>query len=102
MVITAMFVNYDAERDRTDLADLGLSLPFLLNHDCGLGIAVKSYIDELCQAPTDMSKQDKKNVYGLETRSWFPFSEAFSEDVDMAFDFVDQVRTQNIFPRKKV
>ncbi|KAH8144938.1 uncharacterized protein LAJ45_11059 [Morchella importuna] len=63
MVLVSLLMNGDAERDRGDLTELGLRLPFIDEVSAGLGIAVKTYLDELSNEPeptTEEAKQRQK------------------------------------------
>ncbi|KAF1815441.1 hypothetical protein P152DRAFT_185644 [Eremomyces bilateralis CBS 781.70] len=91
VTITQFFLSGGAERDRSDFTDLGLELPFLLSNDCGLGIAVKSYLDELVGASDRSSAEVKESVKERGATEWFPHSVEFAKNIDKAFVLWDAV-----------
>jgi len=54
--LTTLLLNGDAKRDLPNLNELGMELPFLLPNTCALGIAVKSYLDELLVQRSNLSR----------------------------------------------
>jgi len=86
-VFASMFLNAQANRDRDDYGDLGRSLPFTTDVDVGLGIAVKTYLDDHCNPESSIEEREAiKNMYG-ETK--LPYNVNFAEDLDVAFKFFD-------------
>lgn len=81
----------DAERDRPDLGDLGVDLPFLLPYDCALGIAMKHYLDELPSFDDPTSEEAKNAVFEKGSKEWLQYSTAFKEDIQGAFGLWDAV-----------
>ena len=71
--------------------DFNCSLPFLLDNDCTLGIAVKSYLDELLASETPSSPDVKQLARTKGMREWLPYSIDFSADIDTAFLLWDAV-----------
>ena len=69
-------------------------MPFLTDNDCGLGIAVKSYLDELAgqQDPTSPSAREAVRQKG--PAEWFPHSVDYAGDLEKAFKIWDAVRYQ--------
>ncbi|EKG16520.1 DNA repair protein [Macrophomina phaseolina MS6] len=89
--LTTLLLNGDAERDRSDYTDLGIKLPFLLPNDCAMGIAVKSYLDELHIQPDPTTPEAKASTKTRAARDWFPESLDLSGDLDIAFKLWDAV-----------
>lgn len=78
--------------DPSVLSQISLSLPFLLPTDCGLGIAVKHYLDELpAVGGNPESEEVKEEVKERGPRSWFPHAEDFRGDLERAFQLWDAV-----------
>lgn len=67
-----------------------LSLPFIDDNDCGLGIGVRTYLDDLPQQadPTPQSVRDEVKAKG---KDWFQHSHSFVENLDLAFQLWDAV-----------
>ena len=99
MSLATLLLNGDANRDALSatgvdpsLADLGLDLPLLLPTDCGLGIAVKHYLDELPAAGGDPEAPETRDeVKERGPRNWFPHAEDFRGDIERAFRLWDGV-----------
>lgn len=70
-------------------------LPFIDDNDCGLGIAVRTYLDDLpLQAdPTSPKARDEVKAKGKE---WFQHSESFTGNLDLAFKLWDAVSACSI------
>ncbi len=65
-------------------ADIVSRLPFLYDPDVALGIAMKTYLDDLI--PNDPSKERKLQQFpGI----YVPYAVSFSEDFDVACHFFD-------------
>ena len=110
MVLANLLLNGDAGRDRDDWADLGLryrpcsglpiardalltfsSLPFIDDNDCGLGIAVKSYLDDLVSHGDPTSASAKEMAKAKGPGEWFVHSVDVNADIDTAFRLWDAV-----------
>lgn len=67
-----------------------LSLPFIDDNDCGLGIAVRTYLDDLpLQAePTSPDSREEVKSKGKE---WFQHSDSFTGNLNRAFTLWDAV-----------
>lgn len=65
-------------------------LPFIDDNDCGLGIAVRTYLDDLpLQAdPTSLEARQEVKSKG---KDWFQHSESFTGNLDLAFKLWDAV-----------
>ena len=70
-------------------------LPFINDNDCGLGIAVRTYLDDLpLQAePTSPEARAEVKAKGKE---WFQHSESFTGNLDQAFKLWDAVSFEYI------
>ncbi|KAF3483463.1 XPG I-region protein [Arthroderma uncinatum] len=90
VILATLLLSGEASRDREDWAELGLSLPFIDDNDCGLAIAVRTYLDDLPQEPepTPQIVRDEVKAKGKE---WFQHSHSFSENLDTAFHLWDAV-----------
>ncbi|KAL1953984.1 hypothetical protein VTO42DRAFT_1870 [Malbranchea cinnamomea] len=90
VVLSGLLLGGEADRDRNDWTDLSLSLPFIDDHDCGLGIAVRTYLDDLPQQsePTSPAVRAEVKAKGKE---WFQHSIDFAGNLDMAFRLWDAV-----------
>ncbi|KAI9838145.1 MAG: hypothetical protein M1837_002640 [Sclerophora amabilis] len=95
ITLTNLLLNGDADRNRDDWTDLGLELPFLDDHDYGLGIAVKMYLDEVAQYSSDnstpASEGVRKEMKERGNRDWFPQVENLEGDLDRAFRLFDAI-----------
>lgn len=89
--VTTLFLSGDVDRNRSDITDMGLDLPFLHHNDCGLGIAVVSYLDELVGRPDPQSDDTKKEVRNKGPSEWFPHGTNFRGDLENAFKLWDAV-----------
>ncbi|KAH0547560.1 hypothetical protein FGG08_000285 [Glutinoglossum americanum] len=92
MIVASLLLHGDAEReDRSDWLDLGLDLPFLDDNDCGLGIAMKSYLDELAMNPDPTSEETKSQAKIKGPEEWFPHSVDFAGDLQIAWKLWDAI-----------
>ncbi|KAL2025036.1 hypothetical protein VTK56DRAFT_38 [Thermocarpiscus australiensis] len=83
-ILASMFMYAQAKRKRDDSWELSHQLPFLYNPDVALGIAVKTYFDDIL--PNDPDKAQKKQNFPA---TYVPFALAFAEDLDIACDFFE-------------
>ncbi|KAI9820999.1 MAG: hypothetical protein M1826_000778 [Phylliscum demangeonii] len=91
MTLANLLLNGDADRDRKDWSELGLDLPFIDDNDCGLGIAVKSYLDELAAYPDPTSAEAKDTAQAKGATEWFAHSIDMRGDLEIAFRLWDAV-----------
>ncbi|KAJ4302209.1 hypothetical protein N0V88_002345 [Collariella sp. IMI 366227] len=83
-IVASMFLWAQAKRNRDDSWELGHALPFLHDPDVALGIAVKTYFDDLL--PNDPQKAQKLEAFpGV----YVPYAVAFAEDLEVACDFFE-------------
>ncbi|KMP08855.1 hypothetical protein CIRG_08536 [Coccidioides immitis RMSCC 2394] len=96
VILAGLLLSGEACRDRSDLSSLSLDLPFIDDNDCGLGIAVRTYLDDLPQQPEPTSQSVRAEVK-TKGKEWFQHSHSFVENLDMAFQIWDAVYkvTQN-------
>jgi hypothetical protein len=66
-------------------------LPFIEDNDCGLGIAVRTYLDDLLLQPESSSPKTGEEVKAR-GKEWFQHSESFEDNLDTAFALWDAVR----------
>ena len=73
-------------------------LPFIDDNDCGLGIAVRTYLDDLpLQAnPTSLEARQEVKSKG---KDWFQHSESFTGNLDLAFKLWDAVSFPEYTPK---
>ncbi|OAL71144.1 hypothetical protein A7D00_4807 [Trichophyton violaceum] len=90
VVLASLLLSGDANRDRDDWTDLSLSLPFIDDNDCGLAIAVRTYLDDLPQEPEPTTEAIREEVRA-KGKEWFQHSHSFSENLDMSFHLWDAV-----------
>ncbi|EEP80199.1 conserved hypothetical protein [Uncinocarpus reesii 1704] len=90
VVLAGLLLSGEAERDRNDWSSLSLSLPFIDDNDCGLGIAVRTYLDDLPQQnePTSQTVRAEVKAKGKE---WFQHSHSFEGNLGVAFQLWDAV-----------
>ncbi|KAK4204315.1 temperature dependent protein affecting M2 dsRNA replication-domain-containing protein [Triangularia verruculosa] len=81
-ILVTTFVTAQADRRRDDYWELGNSLPFYFNPDVSLGIAVKTYFDDI--VPNDPEMAKKKQQF---PSTYIPYAMAFSEDLEIACEF---------------
>ena len=104
-ITASMCLNGQVNRNRDDWGDIGrrhvfflqnrcspannFSLPFATDVDTGLGIAVKTYLDDFLRMDStpEQREADKPNYVG----KYLPHSVNFVEDLDVAFKFFDAV-----------
>lgn len=66
-------------------------LPFIDDNDCGLGIAVRTYLDDLPLQANPTSPEARSDVKA-KGKEWFQHSESFIGNLDLAFKLWDAVR----------
>ena len=86
-VVASMFLNSQANRSRETLDDLAHSLPFSADVNVGLGIAVKTYLDDVVEA--DLTKEERQEEKAHYANRYLPNSINFPEDLEVAFVFFD-------------
>lgn len=71
---------------------LFLRLPFIDDNDCGLGIAVRTYLDDLPLQANSTSPEARADAKA-KGKDWFQHSESFTGNLDLAFKLWDAVST---------
>ncbi|CAG8920747.1 unnamed protein product [Penicillium salamii] len=96
VVLASMLLSGDVNRDRDDWTQLAIRLPFIDDNDCGLGIAVRTYLDDLPLQANSTSPEARADVKA-KGKDWFQHSESFTGNLDLAFKLWDAVYagTQN-------
>lgn len=117
VVLAGLLLSGDAERDRNDWAKLGIKyvlhglgeraisiyanpytrLPFIDDNDCGLGIAVRTYLDDLPLQANPTSPEARTEVKS-KGKEWFQHSESFTSNLDVAFKLWDAVSICSSWP----
>lgn len=72
------------------MADTLSRLPFIDDNDCGLAIAVRTYLDDLPHHPEPTSQEARSEVKA-KGKEWFQHSDSFTGNLDMAFRLWDAV-----------
>ncbi|PGH19435.1 hypothetical protein AJ80_03936 [Polytolypa hystricis UAMH7299] len=90
VILAGLLLSGEADRDRSDWTELSLSLPFIDDNDCGLGIAVRTYLDDLPQQAEPTSEQVRAETKAKGT-DWFQHADSFNGNLDMAFHLWDAV-----------
>ena len=73
----------------TTITDLA-RLPFIDDSNCGLGIAVRTYLDDL-PLQNDPTSPEARAEVKAKGKEWFQHSESFTGNLDMAFKLWDAV-----------
>ncbi|KAL1837745.1 hypothetical protein VTJ49DRAFT_3437 [Mycothermus thermophilus] len=85
-ILASMFLYAQAKRNRDGGWELSHQLPFLYDPDVALGIAVKTYFDDL--SPNDPDKEQKLQQF---PKVYVPYAVNFGEDLKVACSFFDAV-----------
>ncbi|KAI1485243.1 nuclease-like protein [Biscogniauxia mediterranea] len=89
-IVASMFLHAQTKRERDDYLHIGQSLPFLADTDVALGIAVKTFLDDVHpNEPADQKAAKKAEFPG----KFVPFATNFFEDLDIACDFFNALHT---------
>ncbi|KAL3423403.1 XPG domain-containing protein [Phlyctema vagabunda] len=90
-ITATMLMSAQVDRSNSDLKQLGRSLPLATDVDIGLGIAVKTFLDDHIQpGMTPEQKEHAKRDYAPPGgRALLPLSVNFVEDLEVAFTFFD-------------
>ncbi|KAI1117297.1 nuclease-like protein [Nemania sp. NC0429] len=83
-IVASLFLYAQADRERDDYLHLGQSLPFLTDTDVALGIAVKTFLDDIHPNESAEQKAAKKADF---PGKFVPYATNFFEDLDIACDF---------------
>ncbi|RHZ52224.1 MKT1 family protein [Aspergillus thermomutatus] len=96
VVLAGLFLSGDANRDRNDWTEMSVKLPFIDDNDCGLGIAVRTYLDDLPLQADPTSPEARVEVKS-KGKEWFQHSDSFTSNLEKAFKLWDAVYkgTQN-------
>ncbi|CAI7584445.1 unnamed protein product [Penicillium glandicola] len=90
VVLAGLLLSGDADRDRNDWTQMAIKLPFIDDNDCGLGIAVRTYLDDLPLQANPTSPEARADVKA-KGKEWFQHSESFIGNLDLAFKLWDAV-----------
>lgn len=63
-------------------------LPFIDDPDVALGIAVKTYFDDILPTYTQKEKEDKKKEF---PKTYLPYAVNFAGDLEIACSFFDAI-----------
>lgn len=85
-IVTSMLLYAESQKEREDYLVISQRLPFLLDNDVGLGIAVKTYLDDVHPSePADL-RQKKLDEF---PSKYVPFATNFFKDLQVSFAFFD-------------
>ena len=95
-ILTTMFLNGEASREREDWLELSQRLPFLSDNGSSLGIAVKSYLDALnerTEAGVSLSELKEQVKSQQKPYAWFSKVEnsTIHKSLETAFKLFDAV-----------
>ncbi|KAJ2903992.1 putative xpg domain-containing protein [Zalerion maritima] len=85
-VLATMFLCAQSKRDREDYLEISHRLPFTSDPDVALGIAVKTFLDELPSVSTLEERQDRALDFPTK---FVPFAIDFMGDLKICFAFVE-------------
>ncbi|TGJ83422.1 hypothetical protein E0Z10_g5326 [Xylaria hypoxylon] len=83
-IVASLFLYAQAEREREDYLHIGQNLPFLTDTDVALGIAVKTFLDDIHPNEAAEVKATKRADF---PGKFVPYATNFYEDLDIACDF---------------
>jgi Temperature dependent protein affecting M2 dsRNA replication len=89
--LTTLLLNGDASRDRSDWTELGLDLPFLLDHGCAMGLAMNIYLNKVVEQPDPKSDEAHQAAKENGQKSVFEHCVDFAGDIDKAMGLWDAV-----------
>jgi hypothetical protein len=85
-ILLSMFLNDQSERDREDGVEIAQKLPFVETPDIAMGIAVKTFLDDL---PVEATQTDKEtHLHGFQGK-FFPFATHLAEDLELCWKLFD-------------
>lgn len=92
VVLTSMLLSGEVDRaiGNERLTALAIKLPFIDDSDCGLGIAARTYLDDLLYQPESSDPKTREEVKA-KGREWFQHSESFEANLETAFTLWDAV-----------
>ncbi|PYI11108.1 hypothetical protein BO78DRAFT_162035 [Aspergillus sclerotiicarbonarius CBS 121057] len=96
VVLAGLLLSGDADRERNDWGELSIKLPFIDDNDCGLGIAVRTYLDDLPLQANPTSPEARAEVKS-KGKDWFQHSDSFTGNLDMAFKLWDAVSPTSLY-----
>ena len=92
VILVNLLLNGDVNRERDDWWELVVGMPFIDDNDCGLGIAVRTYLDDLTNYD-DMPMEEAVEKVKAKGRTWFQHGHSFAGNLDKAFKLWDAVYT---------
>lgn len=85
-IVTSMLLEAEAKKERDDYLEISQQLPFLMDNDVGLGIAVKTWLDDVQLSEPAEVRQKKMDEW---TPKYVPFATNFGKDLQISFAFFD-------------
>ncbi|KAI1180873.1 temperature dependent protein affecting M2 dsRNA replication-domain-containing protein [Nemania sp. FL0916] len=87
-IVASLFLYAQADRQRDDYLHIGQSMPFLTDTDVALGIAVKTFLDDINPNESAEQKAVKKDEF---QGKFVPYATHFHDDLEIAFDFFNAI-----------
>lgn len=89
--LVSLLLSGDATRERDDLTDVSLHLPFLLPYNCALGIAMKHYLDEMPVSSGAPTQEVKDSLMEKGKREWLLNAKDVKGDIEKMFCLWDAI-----------
>ncbi|KAL9087823.1 MAG: hypothetical protein Q9159_003419 [Coniocarpon cinnabarinum] len=92
--LVSLLLTGHAERERDDLTDVAMHLPFLLPMDCALGIAMKHYLDDVNAAAASnggVTPEIRDEVKAKVPRELILHAVSFDADLEATFQLWDAI-----------
>ncbi|KAH6655124.1 nuclease-like protein [Truncatella angustata] len=89
-IVASSLMFAESKKEREDYLDISQRLPFLMDTDVGLGIAVKTLLDDI--HPTDSAEVKQKKLEEFPSK-YVPFATDFTKDLKVAHAFFDALHT---------
>ena len=95
--LVSMLLAGHATKERADLTQIALDLPFLLPLDCALGVAMKHYLDDVAaSAPSGLiTAEIRDQAKDRGVADLFPHVKDLRKDLDKGFQLWDAVSEYN-------
>ncbi|KAH8887401.1 nuclease-like protein [Thozetella sp. PMI_491] len=85
-LLASMYMHAQVRRDKHDNWAVSHKLPFLYDPDVALGIAVKTFLDDVSPSDSAELKAQKKEQF---PGTYLPYATNFSEDLEIFYAFFD-------------
>ncbi|KAI5299329.1 hypothetical protein KEM55_002304, partial [Ascosphaera atra] len=92
IVLVNVLLNGEAKRERRDWAELSLGMPFIDDNDCGLGLAVRTYLETLhLEDYKDPTSERVREDVKAKGQSWFHYIDSFKGNLVTGFGIWEAV-----------